>query len=63
MSDKPWYVSIPIDELLRLQQLVPEVERLQKENVQLRREVEGLRSVQNQSLLKFAEILRNINDI
>lgn len=60
MTDKPWLVSIPLEELLRLQHLVPEMDQLKKDNVQLRRELEALRRIQGETLQLVGDLRRQI---
>lgn len=56
-------VSVPISFLIELQKLPSDVAALRAENSQLRRELEGLRNIQNQSLVQFADVLRKVNTL
>lgn len=53
-----WALQIPLSALVALQGLPSRMEKLEKENSQLRRELEGLRSIQSQCLQLLAEAKR-----
>lgn len=55
-----WSVSLPLSQLLELQSLTPRMKDLENENVQLRRELEGLRNIQYQTLEKLGDVLRQL---
>lgn len=55
-----WSVSLPLSQLLELQSLAPRMKDLENENVQLRRELEGLRNIQYQTLEKLGDVLRQL---
>lgn len=57
------FITLPISEFQALADLPSVVEDQRKELVQVRRELEGLRTVQNQSLLKLADVLREMNKL
>lgn len=61
ISDKPWLVTISLEELLRLQQLVPEMDQLKKDNIQLRRELEALRRIQGETLQIVGDLRRQVS--
>lgn len=51
-----WLIQVPISALVALQGLPDEMEKLRAENRQLRRELDGLRIIQNQTIERIAEI-------
>ena len=53
-----WTISIPLNDLVALQGLPSRMEDLQRENAQLRRELEALRAIQSQTLQLIADIRR-----
>lgn len=55
-----WSVSLPLSQLLELQSLAPRMKDLENENVQLRRELEGFRNIQYQTLEKLGDVLRQL---
>ena len=57
----PWLIQIPLNELAALQALPAQMAALQNENHQLRREIEGLRTIQSQTLQKLGDLARAVN--
>lgn len=55
-----WMVQIPIKELLALCGLKDELERVTADNKQLRREIEGLRNIQSQTLETLGDLRRTL---
>lgn len=51
-----WSIQIPLSELAALQGLPARMEALEKENKQLRREVEALRRVQSELMIVVGDI-------
>lgn len=58
MAANEWYVSLPFSDLEKLRNDVAFMEKMQKENEQLRREMDGLRHMFNELLVQFGEIKR-----
>ena len=58
MDTKPsnWQVTLPIKDLMTLLTFAEDVERIEKENKQLRQELEGLRNM-------FSEVCQQFGDI
>lgn len=55
-----WMVQLPLSQLLELKKAFENQHCMQEENAQLRREVEGLRRVQNETLLKMSDLCRDL---
>ena len=55
-----WRVSVPLDELNALLNFKQDVERIHDENVQLRRELDGLRNRFNELSVQFGEVKREV---
>ncbi len=53
-----WALQIPLSALVALQGLPSRMEALERENAQLRRELEGLRTIQSQCLQMLADAKR-----
>ena len=53
-----WTLQIPLSELVALQGLPAQMEELKAENKQLRRELEALRVIQSQMMMKMADAIR-----
>lgn len=53
-----WMIQIPLSELVALQGLPAQMEELKAENKQLRRELEALRNIQSQMMMKMADAIR-----
>lgn len=56
-----WLLSVPIDDLMELKQLIPEFHKVQNENAQLRRELEALRRIQSETLQLVGDLRRQVN--
>ena len=56
-----WQVTLPIKELMSLIHFADDVERIEKENKQLREELEGLRNMFSEVCQQFGDIKRNLN--
>lgn len=55
-----WSIQVPLSDLVALERLPGRMEALEKENAQLRRELEALRIIQSQTLEKLAEMRRDL---
>lgn len=53
-----WLISVPLSELVALQGLPAQMKKLEDENKQLRRELEALRNIQGQMMLKLSDAIR-----
>lgn len=51
-----WLIQIPLSELVALQELPTKIEELERQNVQLRREIDGLRCMYSQALQMLGDI-------
>ena len=51
-----WYVSIPFSDLHTLMNEVQLLEDMKAENAQLRREMDGMRNMYNELLVRFGEL-------
>lgn len=57
-----WSISIPLSELVALQGLPVKMEMLEKENKQLRRELEAMRGLYSQCLEVLGDIRREVKN-
>ena len=55
-----WSVNIPLSDLWKLTNQLESMEGLQRENAQLRREMDGLRIMFNELLGQFGELRREV---
>lgn len=55
-----WTINVPLSALLALQELPGQMEDLQAEMTQLRRELEALRAIQSQTLQLLADLKRTL---
>lgn len=55
-----WYVNIPFSDLHKLVNQLETMDALKQDNAQLRREMEGLRSLYNDVLVQFGELRREL---
>ena len=55
-----WFIQIPLSELVALQGLPAKMEALEKENAQLRREVNALHALYSQALQAFSDFKRDM---
>ena len=62
MDTKPsnWQVTLPIKDLMTLLTFAEDVERIEKENQQLRQELEGLRNMFSEVCQQFGDIKREL---
>lgn len=63
ISASGWLIQIPLSELLALQSLPLEMDKLKAENQQLRREIEGLRRVQSEALQVLGDVRRSLRKL
>lgn len=59
MPGNDWLVQVPLSELVALQNMTSEFDKLRSENAQLRREMEGLRRVQSETLQVLGDLRRD----
>lgn len=55
-----WSIQIPLSELVALQGLPARMEELQKDNAQLRRELDALHALYSQTLQAFSDLKREL---
>ena len=55
-----WRVDLPLADLLKLKEQMDIVEQLRKDNLQLRRELNGLRNLYSDLLVRLEELRRDI---
>lgn len=62
MDTKPsnWQVTLPIKDIMSLLTFAEDVERIEKENKQLRQELEGLRNMFSEVCQQFGDIKREL---
>ena len=62
MDTKPsnWQVTLPIKDLMTLLTFAEDVERIEKENKQLRQELEGLRNMFSEVCQQFGDVKREL---
>ena len=53
-----WTIQIPLSELVALQGLPAQMEELKAENKQLRRELEALRRIQSEMMMRLSDAIR-----
>lgn len=56
MADTGWRVSVPLDELISLVNFQKEMKEIHDENAQLRRELEGLRTMFTELQIQFGDV-------
>ena len=60
-APKPeWYVNIPFSDLNKLVNQLETLDGMKQDNVQLRRELDGLRNMYNDLLVQFGELRREL---
>ena len=62
-SSANWLIQIPLSELVALQALPARMEGLEAENKQLRRELEGLRRIQSETLQTLGDLRRSLSTV
>lgn len=62
-SFNDWLVQVPLSQLLELKNSFEQQERIQQENAQLRREIEGLRRVQSETLIVLADLRKSVSGV
>jgi len=62
-STSAWTVNVPVNDLLALMGLKDDLDRVTAENAQLRREMDGLRRVQSESMEKLGDLRRVCDSI
>ena len=61
MDGKRWTVQVPIEDIIALWGALQEQDRTAAENKQLRREVEGLRNMQNECMMLIGDLRKQLN--
>lgn len=62
-STSAWTVNVPVNDLLALMGLKDDLDRVTAENAQLRREMDGLRRVQSESMQVLGDLRKLCNRI
>lgn len=62
MASSEWMVQVPVNDLLALMGLKDELERVTAENAQLRREMDGLRCLQRESMQVLGDLRKLCNN-
>ena len=57
---KEWYVNIPFSDLNLLINQLENMEAIQNDNAQLRREMDGMRNMFNELLTAFGDLRREL---
>lgn len=63
MSGADWLVQVPLSELVALKNMTAEFDNLRAENAQLRRELEGLRRVQSETMQVLGDLRREFRKV
>lgn len=58
MAGTDWRVSVPLDELMSLVNFQKEMKEIHDENAQLRRELDGLRTMFTELQVQFGDLKR-----
>lgn len=61
MASSEWTVQVPVNDLLALMGLKDDLDRVTAENAQLRREMDGLRRIQSESMQVLGDLRRLCN--
>lgn len=60
MADNDWSIQVPLSALVALQGLPGRMDGLEKENAQLRREVDALRRINSETLQVLGDLRREM---
>ena len=60
MGGSDWSIQVPLSALMALQELPGRMDGLEKENAQLRREVEALRRINSDTLQTLGDLRREV---
>lgn len=63
MPSNNWMVQVPVDDLLALMGLEDELKNCRAENAQLRREMDGLRRIQSETMQVVGDLRQLCNRI
>lgn len=63
ISTDNWLIQIPLSELVALQALPAEMDKIRADNQQLRREIDGLRRIQSEILQAFSDLRRSLRKL
>lgn len=63
MATSNWMIQVPVNDLLALMGLKDELEKVSAENAQLRREMDGLRRIQSESMQVLGDLRRLCNKV
>lgn len=55
-----WLIQVPLSTLVALQGLPGQMKQLEAENAQLRRELNGLRTIQSQTIERLGDLARQL---
>lgn len=61
MDAKKWTVQVPMEDIVALWNALQEHDKSAAENRQLRREVEGLRNIQQECMILIGDLRRQLN--
>lgn len=60
MDKKAWMVQVPIDDIIALYGAIQEQDKTKAENIQLRREIDGLRNMQQECMVLIGDLRRKL---
>ena len=60
MGGSDWSIQVPLSALVALQGLPGRMEQVEKDNAQLRREVEALRRINSEALQALGDLRREV---
>lgn len=63
MANSDWLIQVPLSELVALQNMTSIVDSLRAENAQLRRELDGLRRVQCETMQVVGDLRREFRKL
>lgn len=63
ISTGDWMIQIPLSELVVLQSLPAEMDKVKAENQQMRHEIDGLRRIQSEILQAFGDLRRSLRKL
>ena len=63
MPTANWMVQVPINDLMELMQMKDSFERMKEENSQLRREMEGLRLLQSETMTVVGDLRKSLRAV
>ena len=60
MGGSDWSIQVPLSALVALQELPGRMEQVERDNVQLRKEVEALRRINSEALQALGDLRREV---